>query len=186
MFTEKTIQLYEDLADHFNRQKDARQRDACLVLAADAAYALGRPDHAERLRLRLLKESPHSLLKPYSSFGEARKAPDIQLFLENLRSQYPPQEAERILGKKGSSPKEEPQGYRLLTEPEKPKPVPHPWTRTTETKPKAGKPVPAKIAGDDEDEDEEDATPGSWFSLLLFVLILAGALALAVYPFLHL
>ena len=77
MFTEKTIQLYEDLADHFNRQKDARQRDACLVLAADAAYALGRPDHAERLRLRLLKESPHSLLKPYSSFGEARKAPDI-------------------------------------------------------------------------------------------------------------
>src|SRR5262245_56646325 len=98
MFTEETIQIYEDLADQFSRQKDARHRDVFLVLAADAAYALGEPDRAERLRMRLLQNSPHSLLKPYSSFGEARKANDIQLFLEDLRRQYPPETAEKLLG----------------------------------------------------------------------------------------
>ena len=185
MFTVRTIQIYEDLADQFSRQKDARLRDIFLVLAADAAYALGRPEHAERLRLRLLHGSPHSLLKPYASFGEARKAPDIQLFLEDLRRQYPPQEAEKLLGKKeGVSPaKEEPKGYRLLGEPDKPKPVPDPWFRPAQMKAKPGKPAPAEWA--DEEEDEE-ATPGSWISLLLFLLVLAGALALAVYPFLPL
>ena len=185
MFTVKTIQIYEDLADQFSRQKDARLRDIFLVLAADAAYALGRPEHAERLRLRLLHGSPHSLLKPYASFGEARKAPDIQLFLEDLRRQYPPQEAEKLLGKKeGASPaKEEPKGYRLLGEPDKPKPVPDPWSRPAQAKAKAGKPPAAESAVDDEQEDEE-ATPGSWISLLLFLLMLASALALAVYPFL--
>jgi hypothetical protein len=186
MFNEKTIQVYEDLADHFSRQKDARQRDIFLVLAADAAYSLGHPEHAERLRLRLLQGSPHSLLKPYSSFGEARKASDIQLFLEDLRNQYPPETAEKLLGKKDgpSPPKEaEPKGYRLVTEPEKPKPVPNPWSsRTTETKSKLKKPLLPEPVEDD--EEEEETTPGSWFSLLLFLLILAGVLALAVYPFL--
>jgi hypothetical protein len=188
MFNERTIQVYEDLADHFNRQKDARQRDIFLVLAADAAYALGHPDHAERLRLRLLQGSPHSLLKPYSSFGEARKASDIQLLLEDLRNQYPPEAAEKLLGSKGgASPAKEGEskGYRLLGEPEKPKPpIANPWSRTAETKAKDKKPLPPESMVEDEDEEEE-LTPGSWISLLLFVLVLAGVLALAVYPFLQ-
>jgi hypothetical protein len=183
MFNERAIQVYEDLANQFGRQKDVRLRDIFLVLAADAAYALGQPDHAERLRLRLLKESPHSLLKPYSSFGEARKAPDIQLFLDDLRSKYPPLEAEKLLDKKpGFGPaKAEPKAYRLLAEPDKSKPVPNPW-RTADTKAKTKKPAVSESA--DEQEDEEETTPGSWFSLILFILVLAGALALAAYPFL--
>lgn len=186
MFDEKTIKVYEDLADHFSRQKDARQRDIFLVLAADAAYALGKPDHAERLRLRLLQGSPHSLLKPYASFGEARKSPDIQLFLDDLRSQFPPQEAEKLLGnKRGTGPaKEEPKGYRLLSEPAPPKPVPKPWPKTP-TKAKVAKPACSVSEAEDEDE-EEDSTPGSWFSMLLFLVILVGALAVAVFPFLPL
>ncbi|HMF19726.1 MAG TPA: hypothetical protein VKE98_21150 [Gemmataceae bacterium] len=188
MFTERTIQIYEDLADHFGRQKDARQRDIFLVLAADAAYALGHPDHAERLRLRLLQGSPHSLLKPYSSFGEARKSSDIQLFLEDLRSQYPPEAAEKLIVAKGGTvpPKDaEPKGYRLLSEPEKPKPVASPWSRSAETKAKDKKPPSSEPMVEDDKDEEEELTPGSWISLLLFVLVLAGVLALAVYPFLQ-
>ncbi len=190
MFTEKTIQIYEDLADYFSRQKDARQRDVFLVLAADAAFALGRPDHAERLRLRLLQASPHSLLKPFSSFAEARKSPDIQLFLDDLRRQYPPQEAEKILGttpgRRTDSAKEkeaDAKGYRLQGEPAAaPKPPVSPWSRTPEPKPK---PAPKKDLPDQTgEEEEEEITPGSWLSALLFALTLIAALGLAVYSLL--
>ena len=46
-------EMYEDLANHFARQGESRQRDHCLILAADAALSAGQPDEAERLRKRL-------------------------------------------------------------------------------------------------------------------------------------
>src|SRR5687768_7076101 len=64
-------QMYEDLANHFARQGESRQRDQCLVLAADAALTAGMPLEAERLRKRLLLTNPNHLLRPYATMSEA-------------------------------------------------------------------------------------------------------------------
>jgi len=90
--------VYEELADGYHRQGDARQRDVFLTLAADAALACGHVDEADRLRLRLLQFSPHNLLKPYGSFAEALRSRDIQDYLADLRRQYPPEKAVALLG----------------------------------------------------------------------------------------
>ena len=42
--------IYEEFADKYDRQGDARQRDLFLVLAADAAYTASSADQADRLR----------------------------------------------------------------------------------------------------------------------------------------
>lgn len=94
---EPTLRTYEELADVFDRQDDARQRDSFLALAADAALGQGRGDLAERFRLRLLTLSPHHLLRPYESFQEAAQVPDIQVYLADLKEQFPPEVAEALL-----------------------------------------------------------------------------------------
>ena len=81
-------EIYEELADKYDRQGDARQRDLFLVLAADAAFSAGSPDQADRLRLRLLELSPHHLLRPFASFAERFARADIQDYLVNLRRQF--------------------------------------------------------------------------------------------------
>src|SRR5439155_19591160 len=85
--------LYEDLADHYDRKGEARQRDVFLTLAADAAHQAGRGDQAERLRGRLMQVSPHNLLRPYPSFADALHSQDIQDYIADLRRQYPPDQA---------------------------------------------------------------------------------------------
>ncbi len=85
-----TVQWYEAQADMHERQNNAGRRDVYLVLAADAAWSLGQPEQAERLRRRLLRANPHHLLRPYTSFAEALEAPDVQMFLDDLRRQHPP------------------------------------------------------------------------------------------------
>src|SRR5262249_13715278 len=71
------VRVYEELADWYDRQGQAKLRDWFLVLAADAALAGGRVDEAERLRGQLLYLNPHHLLKPFASFAEALKSPDV-------------------------------------------------------------------------------------------------------------
>src|SRR5262249_17777926 len=95
--TDRVIQVYEELATSHERQDQGRQRDLFLVLAADAALALGQRDRAERFRQRLLHGNPHHLLKPFGSFSEALRSPDVQMFVEDLRRLCPPETADKLL-----------------------------------------------------------------------------------------
>src|SRR5207237_9878614 len=90
--------VYRELADCYDRQGQPQLRDRFLALAADAALADGQADEAERLRQRLLEHSPHHLLKPFSSFAEARRSPDVQGYLKELRQDYPVDKARGMLG----------------------------------------------------------------------------------------
>src|SRR5262245_61857021 len=94
---DQTLRLYEDLAHWYERQGQAKQRDWFLVLAADAALSAGRMDEAERLRGRLLQANPHHLLRPFDSFAEALKSPDVRGYVTDLRRLYPPETAQQLL-----------------------------------------------------------------------------------------
>jgi hypothetical protein len=95
--TERARQVYEDLAQCYERQNQAKQRDWFLVLAADAAQAGGRGDEAERLRGRLLHVNPHHMLRPFDSFADSLTSPSIQGYLDDLRRLYPVAAAEQLL-----------------------------------------------------------------------------------------
>src|SRR5262245_44348111 len=97
MDRETSLRLYQELADRFDRLRDAGKRDLFLVLAAEAALSLGLAEVAERMLHKLLAVSPHSLLKPYSSLSEAMRSPDVQFYVEDLKRQFPPEKAERVL-----------------------------------------------------------------------------------------
>jgi hypothetical protein len=89
--------VYQELADWYERQAQAQLRDRFLLLAADAALAAGQPDEAEHLRQRLLERSPHHMVKPFASFAEALRSPDVQGYLYDLRQSYPQETAEQLL-----------------------------------------------------------------------------------------
>jgi hypothetical protein len=72
-------------------------RDRFLVLAADAALAAGQDQEAERLRGHLLEKNPHHLLRPFASLREALGSADVESYLRELRSNYPPGVARRFL-----------------------------------------------------------------------------------------
>src|SRR4051812_3805529 len=95
--SEHSLQVYEELADTFDRQQNHALRDQFLLLAADAALSAGRDDEAERLRQRLLWLNPHHSVRAYSSFAEAAVAPGIHEYLDRLRQKYPPEQAEGML-----------------------------------------------------------------------------------------
>lgn len=94
----ETIQrIYHELAIRYDRQNEVRLRDDFYLLAADVAFASGRYDEAERLHCALLEVNPNSVLKPFPTFADAAASLDIQHYLADLRRQYPPGEAERLL-----------------------------------------------------------------------------------------
>jgi hypothetical protein len=90
-------QIYQELADTFERQHQPELRDHFLILAADMALSAGRAEEAERLRQRLLRTNPHHVLRPYASFAQAAANADIQTFLEELRQRYPVDRAQDML-----------------------------------------------------------------------------------------
>ena len=94
---ENLLRIYRELADWYERQRQPQMRDRFLVLAADAALLAGKNDEAERLRVRLLKVNPHHMLKPYPSFAQALKAPDVLTYVKDLRVNYPADVAEDLL-----------------------------------------------------------------------------------------
>jgi hypothetical protein len=100
------FEVYKELAEIYERKGPAPMRDRFLVLAAEAALAEGRFEEAERLRGRLLQANPHHLLKPYGSFVQALRAADVQTYVNDLRQNYPPEEARKLLnnlrGEEGS------------------------------------------------------------------------------------
>jgi hypothetical protein len=85
--------VFEELSDRFAAQGQLRQRDHCLVLAADAALSAGESDEAERLRQKLLQQNRHHLLRPYGSMAEAMQSPDIRAFVADIRRQWPADQA---------------------------------------------------------------------------------------------
>jgi hypothetical protein len=99
MEPERLTGIYKELADWHERQRQAHLRDRFLVLAADSALAAGRYDEAERLRTHLLQRSPHHLLRPFASFADAMRSPDVQNYVNELRRSYPPGTAEDLLQK---------------------------------------------------------------------------------------
>jgi hypothetical protein len=124
MSPEQTLRTYADLADHFDGQDQPKQRDWFLVLAADAAQAAGQPAEADRLLGRLLTLNPHHLLRPFASFAEALRSPDVENYVGSLRRSYPPARAAQILqAEQGRNAVEPP---TLTQEPQRPSPRPAP------------------------------------------------------------
>src|SRR6516165_1384762 len=110
-FLRNALEVYQELADWYEQRGQAQMRDRFLVLAADAALTAGKPEEAERLRQRLLRQNPHHLLKPYASLAEALKAPDVQGYVADLRRSYSPETAEHLrdsLRANAEGPPEEP------------------------------------------------------------------------------
>ena len=144
----RTLQVYEELATWYDRQGQAKLRDWFLVLAADAALTLGKVDQAERLRVRLLYFNPHHLLRPFASFAEALRSPDVESYVADLRRNYPPETAEQLLEGTQRKPAEEPAApapderelkvYRGRETPTEPTPVAR--ARPTQTRPETTTP----------------------------------------------
>jgi hypothetical protein len=144
--------MYEDLANHFARQGESRRRDECLVLAADAALGIGQPEDADRLRKRLLLTNPHHLLRPYATMAEAMLSVDVCDYVADLRKQWPPETAAKLLNR---PPVADPAVPPL--EPE----------RVT---PKAKPPVSASP-----EPEPEETSAGYWLSMLMLTLGVAAA-----------
>src|SRR5438105_1343646 len=114
---EQTRQVYERLAEWYDREGQPKLRDWFLVLAADAAQTAGHAAEAERLRNRLLQRNPHHLLKPFASFAEALRSPDVQGYVADLRRTYPPAAAEQLLRSQQAKGGPTPAVADLLTPP---------------------------------------------------------------------
>jgi hypothetical protein len=92
-----SLDVYRQLAEWHESRGQASMRDRFLVLAADSAMHAGLAEEAEMLRQRLLQANPHHLLKPYRSFAEALQIPDVQVYVQDLRINYPLEVAEDLL-----------------------------------------------------------------------------------------
>lgn len=102
------LQLYQELAAWHEEHGPAHVRDRFLILAADAALGAGREEEADRLRLRLLRQNPHHMLKPFASLEQALGSPDVRHYVNDLRLSYPYEVATGLLaeirGSNGSPP----------------------------------------------------------------------------------
>jgi len=183
MDRETSLRLYQELADRFDKLRDAGKRDLFLVLAAESALSLGLAEIAERMLQKLLAASPHSLLKPYSSLSEAMRSPDVQFYVEDLKRQFPPEKAERLLQELEDKEAAAADVYAIRDD--APRPV---SSRPAVALPKvapARSPVSPysypKLPEPAATENEDSA--GSWFAWLLFFVMVAAAIALAWYAF---
>jgi hypothetical protein len=152
--------LYEDLANHFAHQGESRQRDQCLVLAADAALTAGLPAEAELLRKRLLLTNPHHLLRPYASMTEAMESADVRDFVIDLRKQWPPETVAKLLSR--ALPVQAPAPYALEPPPK----------RTAMAQPRRAALAPPQAPV---------SPSGYWLAILVFAvgLAFAGGVAFA-------
>jgi hypothetical protein len=162
--------IYEELADRFDRGGQARERDNFLALAAEAAFNAGRLDDAQRLRTRLLQLSPHNLLRPYPTLAEALRSTDIQEYLADLRRQFPPDQAKRLLASHQAAPgvAAEPAIFKLQ------EPLPNIAPRRGRSSAASPYEVPPSVNVPTDDSD----VAGRWIIILLFLVVLVVALGL--------
>ncbi len=132
------LNVYSELAECYDRLGQFSMRDRFLILAADAALETGQPGEAERMRLRLLQGSRHHMLRPYHSFAEAARAPDVQTYLKDLRTNYPPSVAELLLDSLKGGSGEGPPGTAF--DPTQSLPEPEGWATPTNDPP--ARPIP--------------------------------------------
>jgi hypothetical protein len=250
---DKNLQVYIDLAEMYQLQRDAGMREVFLMLAADSALKAGRPGQAEQLRQELLKQNPYHALKPFPTFVEAAQHPDIESYLNDLRLKYPVEVAEDMLesiipatlpppssttpgtdppqpraphvptlppqptpAPTANDPEKPLKVYResyeldetqppptLPPQPRQPKPVgqpkpplPRPPARAAQPgrvpPPPAGRPRPVPprpaplpmtetAAKPKPEPEEEQPTNGAWVGTLLYLIVLAAGVALAMY-----
>jgi hypothetical protein len=107
---DKTLRIYEQLAEWYDGAGQPKLRDWFLVLAADAALSAGRSEVAERYRQRLLQLNPHHLLKPFATFAEALESGDIKGYVADLRVTYPPEVARDLFDAQRKKLAETPKG----------------------------------------------------------------------------
>lgn len=181
--------MYEELAERYDRKGEGRQRDVFLVLAADAAFADGRRDEAERLRQRLLHLSPHNLLRPFSSFAEAVQSSDVRDYILDLRRQFPLEQAEDVLKnmREGGSEEAEVPVFKLkelLAEPEvapRPRTSPPVSSGTLSRRGRRASKSPYDVAGPDREPSGVGEGAGGWIAVLLFIVMLVLVLGLGWY-----
>jgi hypothetical protein len=90
-------QLYQQLAEQYEYRSEPKMRDRFLILAADTAASSGQGPEAERLLQRLLRSSPHHMLKAFTTFAEAAQAEHIRTYIDDLQKNYPQDTAENLL-----------------------------------------------------------------------------------------
>ncbi len=188
-----SLQVYKDLADHYERTGPPAMRDRFLVLAADAARSAGMDDEAERLRQHLLQLNPHHLLRPFRTFAQAMETPDVQTYVRDLRHSYPASRAESLLRdlRSGAPARLEGQAPPVV-QPVYPvrdqgapaaTPAARPPARAEAAPvPAAARPPrPLRMPVDTAPASTAEAASGSWLPSLLFGVFLLLCVLLAVY-----
>src|SRR5580704_12096547 len=85
------------LVELYEQRDEPKMRDRFLILAADAAFASGQLQEAERLLQRLLQVSPHHMLKGYRTFAEAVSAEPVRVYIHDLKQNYPANIVQNLL-----------------------------------------------------------------------------------------
>jgi hypothetical protein len=181
-----TIQrIYQELAVRYARQQEDQLRDVFFLLAADVARASGRDEEAERLRCQMLEANPDCLLRPYPTFAAALQSLDIQDYLADLRRQFPPEEAEKLLLKVRANPLGPPSDpQRTLSQKDTQEVIPA-TARTVNMPPPT--PPPRKRSPYEQLSDSgppaEESAWGAGLTMVWFFLVAVSGLGLALWTF---
>ena len=202
--TTSSLSAFLELANIYDQRDEPKMRDRFLILAADAANAAGQKQEAEQLMQRLLKTSPHHMMKAYRTFGEAAQADPVRVYIADLRQNYPPDIVRTLLeslrGKTaGGGPMKDPEfrdTFPFQPEPEATVVLPPAGSNTTGRTPRVedaptektllarparntAKPSPAPAVSP---PTRKNRTPrrqsSSWLAMVLFILVVVTGLAL--------
>jgi len=192
------IHVYRELAEREAERGATQMRDRFLLLAADAALTAGQSDEAEQLRKQLVEANPHHLIRPYESFAEAMKAPEVYSYIADLRDTYAPEEAEQKLqalrdGEPGDQAAEKPLRPASPNGPAAKGPEIYPMVPFREEAKVVAKsrmtalpaePAPVEAAASPVGPEEDEDAPSFlnvWVPTGLFIVLATAGLALAAY-----
>jgi hypothetical protein len=177
----ETIQhIYHELALRYDRQQESRLRDVFFLLAADVALASGRAEEAERLHREMIEANPNSLLRTYPSFAAALQSLDIQDYLADLRRQFPPEDAEKLLLQVRANPLGPPSGSQRTLSLKDTQEVIPPTARTVNMPPPPRKQSPYEQNSAPAPPEGDSAWSAS-VSVFWFFLVALTGLGLAIW-----
>jgi hypothetical protein len=189
-----SLSAFLELANIYDQRNEPKMRDRFLILAADAANTAGRKQEAEQLLQRLLKASPHHMMKAYRTFAEAVQAEPVRVYIADLRQNYPPDVVRTLL----ESLRGKPAPVDAKTAADLPDIFPfQPEPESTSVLPSASSASTSRAAKVEDPPTEKDpplpplrpapkkAAPkrqgASWLALVLFILVFLTGLALLGY-----